>query len=325
MKISGLFIFFCFTAGSVFSQYPPAAGLPGSTAISADSSVWIAWASECTVIRGPVDISGQTAGFADFGADTAATGSPDLNVVSLGDGGVAVVRFYPPVRNGEGYDFAVFENAFSDSFLELAKVEVSTDGIHFCGFYSVSLTQTDSQTTTFAITDPTRIHNLAGKYRGGFGTPFDLDSLTGSCAEVNPDSICWIRITDVVGSVLPEYANYDSEGHIINDPWPTPFNTSGFDLDAVGAIHVHSAGISSQAFQKLVVFWKPGMIQVVNPAFASGHQYRIFLPDGRILQEGLIPEDGCIGFSQSVSSVIVMTVSGRNVTQSVKIAIGIGL
>jgi hypothetical protein len=323
MRIYVFIIAFCLAAGPVFSQYPPAAGLPGTTAISADSTIWIAWASECSVIRGPVDISGQTAGLADFGSDTAASGAPDLNVVSLGDGGVALLRFFPPVRNGEGYDFAVFENAFNDGFLELAKVEVSTDGIYFCGFYTVSLTQTDSQTTTFALTDPTQIHNLAGKYRGGFGTPFDLDSLNGSCPEVNPDSICWIRITDVVGSINPEYANYDSQGNIINDPWPTPFNTSGFDLDAVGAIYVHPAFAKPLANQDLSVLWQPGLIQVLNPASIIGNHYRIMCPDGRIVQNGIIPEDGRIDFAISVPSLIIMTVDGGSGSHSVKIVTGL--
>jgi hypothetical protein len=33
------------------------------------------------------------------------------------------------------------------------------------------------------------------------------------------------------------YASYDSQGHQINDPWPTNFPTGGFDLDAVGVIN----------------------------------------------------------------------------------------
>ena len=32
------------------------------------------------------------------------------------------------------------------------------------------------------------------------------------------------------------YTDY-AEGHIINDPWPTGFASSGMDLDAVGVIH----------------------------------------------------------------------------------------
>ncbi|MFN6048554.1 MAG: T9SS C-terminal target domain-containing protein, partial [Bacteroidota bacterium] len=47
-------------------------------------------------------------------------------VVSLGDGGIATLTFDPPITNGDGFDFAVFENTFLDTFLELAFVEVST-------------------------------------------------------------------------------------------------------------------------------------------------------------------------------------------------------
>ena len=46
-----------------------------------------------------------------------------------------------------------------------------------------------------------------------------------------------VRLVDVVGCLDSLYATYDCQGHIINDPWPTPFASSGFDLDAVGVIH----------------------------------------------------------------------------------------
>jgi hypothetical protein len=50
-------------------------------------------------------------------------------------------------------------------------------------------------------------------------------------------------VVDVVGCIQDEYARYDSQGHKINDPFPTPFDTGGFDLDAVGLIHDQSSGI----------------------------------------------------------------------------------
>jgi len=59
-----------------------------------------------------------------------------------------------------GFDFAVFENSFNDSFLELAFVEVSSDGINFVRFPATSNTQTDVQITGFGTIDPTYINNL---------------------------------------------------------------------------------------------------------------------------------------------------------------------
>jgi hypothetical protein len=46
-----------------------------------------------------------------------------------------------------------------------------------------------------------------------------------------------VRIIDVVGSIDPAFGTRDSLGNLINEPFPTPFSSSGFDLDAVGVIH----------------------------------------------------------------------------------------
>ena len=51
------------------------------------------------------------------------------------------------------------------------------------------------------------------------------------------NNIRYVKVTDVVGDIDPTYATHDSLGNIINDPWPTPFTSSGFDLDAVGVIN----------------------------------------------------------------------------------------
>jgi hypothetical protein len=103
-------------------------------------------------------------------------------------------------------------------------------------FPSISLTQTTTQIDGFGSLDATKIHNLAGKYRQGYGTPFDLQDLADSTG-IDLEHITHVRIVDVVGSIDPTYARYDSQGNAINDLFPTPFNSGGFDLDAVGVIH----------------------------------------------------------------------------------------
>ena len=237
--VIGVFIF-CF---SFFckAQFPPPAGQPGSTAIFKDSSVFVGWATGSKIQRGYIKISDTNFTYlgdnkANYGAEESALGKADDAPVSLGDGGVAVVTFDKPVTNGPGYDFAVFENGLNDSFLELAFVEVSSDGVNFFRFPSISNTQTTNQVPTFGTLDATRIDNLAGKYRVLYGTPFDLEVLAGT-AELDINRVTHIKIIDVVGCVQPAFATYDSKGNIINDPWPTPFNTGGFDLDAVGVLH----------------------------------------------------------------------------------------
>ena len=167
-----------------------------------------------------------------------------MDVVSLGDGGSATLTFERPIKNGDGYDFAVYENSFNDSFLELAVVEVSTDGEHFVRFPATSLTQTDYQITdNNGGVDPTFINNLAGKYRVGYGTPFDLDELRDS-ANIDINNINYVRVIDVVGSIDPQYGTYDAFGHLINDPFPTITYSAGFDLDGVAVLNDGTSGIA---------------------------------------------------------------------------------
>ncbi|KAF0129665.1 MAG: cell surface protein [Bacteroidetes bacterium] len=219
----------------MIAQYAPPAGQAGTTAISADSSIFVAWAKSSVLERGWMQINAPELGNASFGAAEDALGVPDINVTSLGDGGRITLGFEKSIQNGSGPDFAVFENSFSDDFLELAHVEVSSDGVNYARFPSASLTPSDVQVNGFGILQATSIHNLAGKYMAFFGTPFDLDDINDEL--VNIDSINYIRIVDVIGCIDPATGTFDGSDRMINDPWPTPFPSSGFDLDAVGVIH----------------------------------------------------------------------------------------
>jgi hypothetical protein len=87
--------------------------------------------------------------------------------------------------------------------------------------------------------DATQLNNLAGKYINGYGTPFDLSDIANNIL-LDKNNITHVKIVDCVGSINNEYASRDSHGNKINDPWPTPFANSGFDLDAIGVIHQNS-------------------------------------------------------------------------------------
>jgi hypothetical protein len=240
---------------TALAQFAPAAGKPGSTAIKADSSCFVNWASNCHIQRGLKQINLPDSGFASVGSALSAIGPASSNgVVSLGDGGIATLTFNPPITNGEGFDFAVFENTFLDTFLELAFVEVSSDSLSWARFPSTSLTQNTKQTEAFGFTQPTQIHNLAGKYRHPYGTPFDLQDLA-MMSNIRINEIRYVRIIDVVGSIDSTWGNKDSEQRIINDPWPTPFPSSGFDLDAVGVIHQQAnMGVISHQIPRAIWF-----------------------------------------------------------------------
>jgi hypothetical protein len=215
-------------ATAAAGPYAPAANKTGSTAVSMDDPAIIDWAS----------------GWVDYvpGGNLASTWmnpqealgpaeGTSFDVVSLGSGGSITLTFDPPLSNGSGWDFAIFENSFSDTFLELAYVEVSSDGVHFIRFDNDSLTA--GPVGGFGATDPTNIDGFGGKYRQGFGTPFDLADLSTKedvlDGLVMLNEIAYIRIVDIIG----DGTFFDTSGDVIWDPYPTA-QSAGFDLDAVG-------------------------------------------------------------------------------------------
>ena len=221
----------------IYAQFPDKVGTPSCDAIDANSTLIQSWAISSDIKRGRILIADTLTDFASFGISNNALGKADNQVVSLGDGGIATLTFQKPIFDGPGADFAVFENSFEDHFLELAFVEVSSDGINFIRFPAISNTQDSIQIGTFDyIKDISGLHNLAGKYKVGYGTPFDLSELKNQ-TDVNINAITHIRIIDVIGSIDDQYASKDSRGKKINDPWPTPFETCGFDLDAIAVIN----------------------------------------------------------------------------------------
>lgn len=263
-RLLGMSIALLSTTG-LYAQFAPQVGKAGTTAIHMDSSVWVNWATRCVLERGWQNIADTSLGKAVVGDETYVPGKAGNGVVSLGDGGIATLSFEHPIVNGEGYDFAVFENGFVDqtlapgtAFLELAFVEVSSDGEHFVRFPATSITDTLHQTGSFEGMFAHNINNLAGKYLGSYGTPFDLEALKNE-PNLDVQNITHVRIIDVVGSIQTNYGSRDAQGSIINDPWPTPFASSGFDLDAVGVIHqnINLSLEEPTAASKMLVFPNP--------------------------------------------------------------------
>lgn len=207
--------------------YCGAVGTTGCTAISMEDASFVEWASgyQNYVVGANCASSWQT----PEKALGKAVGS-SFDIVCLGDAGQLTLTFDKAITNGSGYDFAVFENSFNDTFLELAYVEASSDGINFFRFANDS--QTTSSVGGFGAVDPTNIDGLAGKYIQGYGTPFDLSSLAGVSSLLDVNAVEYVRIVDIVGDGTCK----DTSGDVIYDPYPCS-GSAGFDLDAVGVIH----------------------------------------------------------------------------------------
>jgi hypothetical protein len=205
-----------------------------------------------------------------------ATGN-NLDIVSLGDldsgqigqgvpAGQITLSFSEPVSDCNGYDFVVFENGLvslintgggsikGQMFAELGYVEVSSNGVDFVRFPSVSLTAgLVGMYGTIEISD---IYNLAGKHPNAegvcTGTPFDLSEVAGEgsvlSGVVDINNINYVRIIDIpgsgdfedeaVGHIDPgswPFWDFYASNHLIYDAWIT-FDSGGVDLEAVGVL-----------------------------------------------------------------------------------------
>ena len=74
MKRIITFICLMLTAAYCNAQYAPQAGISGSTAISASSSLFVGWATQCTVQRGYMDIAQPSLGYVSAGDSSLAIG-----------------------------------------------------------------------------------------------------------------------------------------------------------------------------------------------------------------------------------------------------------
>ncbi len=181
------------------------------------------------------------------------------HVLSLGTSGIVTLGFDVSIANGPGEDFIVFENPFSilDQygdptgmvFAELVYVEVSTDGINFVRFPSIS--RTANPVNPYQGICPENVTNLAGVYPvfanvdqndidpfdpdGAGGDAFDLDDLLDyplvQNGVVDLQNICYLKIIDILGDGLC----LDSQGNPIYDP--TGFGNNGADIDSVAVIN----------------------------------------------------------------------------------------
>jgi hypothetical protein len=311
-----LLVFLCCFPAYLFAQFPPPAGQLGSTAIHVDSANWLGWATNCQLNLGLQNIANPSLGDVSSGSAAAALGAAaDGSLLSLGDGGKATLTFAYPIKDGPGPDFAVFENAFSDDFLELAFVEVSSDGQHFVRFPATSLTDTSSQIGTFGSLDATKINNLAGKYRYGYGTPFDLADLADSSG-IDLQAITHVRIIDVIGSINPDYASRDHLGQIINDPYPTPFAEGGFDLDAVGVLHFnYQASVYEANASSVQIYPNPAQNQItidLNEKYI-GQSLQIHSTTGQlILQKQFHTKRTTLDLSQWPKGLYLLKIGDRS-------------
>ena len=178
----------------------------------------------------------------------------DIFRFSLGKNGDITFGFDVTITNGPGKDFIVFENPFfinsqpGKIFAELMYVEVSTDGINFAKFPSISNTPGPGSIY------PNNVTNLAGVWpvyanvgedgndmepdpfnsNEAGGDAFDLDDLVNhplvQSGDIDLQNINYIKLIDILG----DGSNLDSRGSPIYDPTDMD---NGAEVDAISVIN----------------------------------------------------------------------------------------
>jgi hypothetical protein len=268
-----------------------------------------------------MDIADQSLGKVTQGTEKNAMGKADNFLISLGDSGTAVLTFDNIIYNGAGPDFAVFENGFpnvanpEEAFLEFAFVEVSSDGVNYTRFPATCLLDTAQTPIAGTYCNARKINNLAGKYIGGYGTPFDLQELAGTPG-LDIDNITHIRLVDVVGST-GAHGQVDANGWKVNDPYPTPIATSGFDLDAVGAMYLKwPASVAKVGAEVNVQVYPNPAIDAVRITFKQQPVgiAIVTLTDvtGTTVQQGILSGTNTISLTSLAKGIYYLAVNDSN-------------
>jgi hypothetical protein len=167
--------------------------------------------------------------------------NPGEITLVFGDPNIPIGQTDPNgIKNVKGYDFAVFENGFISGFStsggsltgqmlsEFAFVEVSSNGVDFVRFPSVSLTA--GPVGAYGTVDVTDVYNLAGKHPNAYGictgVPGSGEFFDQSQMLLNPDSYD--------PNETPHWTLF-TQDHPVYDAWLT-WESGGFDLEAVGVL-----------------------------------------------------------------------------------------
>lgn len=189
--------------------------------------------------RGPLDVANPELGLPTQGVPADALGAATgVSVFSLGDGGFLTAQLSTGIWDGPGDDLVVFENSFwnlEGLFAEFAQVEVSSNGTDFARFPNA--TYQTAPVPSFGSIDPCLYDGFAGDKVALEGTGFDLAELAGDplvgAGLLDLADVRYVRVVDVIG----DGSTLDSGGLPIYDPYPTIYDTGGFDVDAIGALH----------------------------------------------------------------------------------------
>ncbi len=206
----------------------------------------------------PDNVLGPPAG----NTDTTQPQESAAELLSLGNGGWITLEWTDSmIVDRPGPDFIVFENVFvplsapTVRFIEAATVAVSQDGDHFTTFTFSFIAYPDGrvgqpdQYIGFAGVTPTLSNPTNGI------SPTDPAVAGGDAFDLADVGLSWVRFIRIRDTGLPgtPEQTFDSDGDVVDDSGNAQSRLipgtgkSGFDLDAVAAIHTAPYAIPAAA------------------------------------------------------------------------------
>jgi len=226
--------------------------------------------------------------------------SPE-QILSIGIGGEIIVGFKNYIlKDGNGFDFIIFENAFINPvnkgiFAEPAIISVSSDGINYIEFPYDSITLSGLAGIT-----PTIGKGNPYNYPEGGGDGFDLSA-------IGADKIKYIKITDISEIV----SNLDKNNKYYNPK----FILSGFDLDAVLGLHLESltdvSEIGSLNSSSIRFDNYLNQLEFNNPE-NSHVNLKVFSLEGKVLYNKSFEGSITINFESLSGGFYLTRITGKN-------------
>ena len=136
--------------------------------------------------------------------------------------------------------------------------------------------------------------------------------------ELDVNAITHIKLIDVVGTINPAYATYDSQGNIINDPYPTEFPSGGFDLDAIGVIHSASESLNDVDNLSFRVYPNPST-GVFGCKVENKVKYSVQDLSGKVILSGTSEGNMSIDLTDYLNGVYYMKVESNGSNSTIKL------
>ena len=114
-----------------------------------------------------------------------------------------------------------------------------------------------------------------------------------------------------MGSINSSIGSVDSDGNIINDPFPTEFESGGFDLDAVGVINENKfVGLHHLPILNLNIYPNPAQLEFKINNTQTG-LIEIISLNGTVLYSNQLEPNETIDLTKFKSGVYIVKFSNQ--------------